>query len=71
MRVAVSRQDSIESARRPGDELKALGFEQRAVVLLGESQRRGRCADVDAARELAFAHELQSVQPIPVKIVWS
>jgi hypothetical protein len=71
MRVAVSRQDSIKSLRRLSDELKTLGFEQRAVALLGESQRRGRCADVDATRELAFTYQLQPVQPIPVKILRS
>jgi hypothetical protein len=30
-------------------------------VLLGESQRRSRCANVDATRELAFTHQLQPV----------
>ena len=67
MRVAISCQDSIKSFRRLGDELNTLGFEQRAVVLLGESQRRSRCADADAARELAFTYLLEPVQLIPVK----
>ena len=69
MRVAISCQDSIKSFRRLGDELKTLGFEQRAVVLLGESQHRGRYANVDATRELAFTYQLEPVQPIPAKFL--
>jgi hypothetical protein len=69
MRVAISCQDSIKSFRRLGDELNTLGFEQRAVVLLCESQRRGRRVNADAAGELAFTYQLEPVQPIPVKFL--
>lgn len=69
MRVAISCQDSVKSFRRLGDELKALGFEQQAVLLLGESQRRGCRGNCDATRELAFTYQLEPVQPIPVKLL--
>jgi hypothetical protein len=39
------------------------------VVLLGESQRRGRRGNADAGRELAFTYQLEPVQPIPVKFL--
>ena len=68
MPVPVRHQDRIESFRRPGDEVDALGLEQRAVVLLRQSQRRRRRVDVDAAGDLALADELQPVEPVPVKI---
>jgi len=69
MGVAIRCQDSIKSFRRLGDELNALGSEQRAVVLLGKNQRRSCCADANATRELAFTYQLEPVQPIPVKFL--
>jgi hypothetical protein len=65
MPVPFGRQDCIESFRGPGDEVDALVLEQRAVVLLRECQRCGRRVDVDASRELAFADQLQPVEPVP------
>ncbi|WVZ79031.1 hypothetical protein U9M48_026659 [Paspalum notatum var. saurae] len=50
----------------PSDELDALGLEQRAVVLLGESQRRRRRGHVDATGELGLTDLLQPVDSIPV-----
>ena len=66
MRVPLCRQHGVERFRGPSDEVDALGLEQRAAVLLGQRQRRGRGADVDAASELGLADRLEPVEPVPV-----